>query len=230
MLFAHGFGCDQHMWRHVAPQFEDRYQVVLFDDVGVAGPTRRRTTRSATPLGGYAEDVLAIVEELDLHDVVFVGHSVSAMIGVLAANLAAERFAHLVLVGPSPRYIDDPETGYVGGFARTDIDELPESLGSNYLGWSTAMAPAIIGNPDRPELGPSSPRASAAPTRTSSGASRRRPSCPTTAATWRRCGCRAWSCSAATTSSPRPRSGATCTTSCRRASSSCCAPPGTAPT
>ena len=154
MVFAHGFGCDQHMWRHVAPQFEDRYQVVLFDHVGAGGsdPAAYDPQRHAD-LAGYAEDVVSIVEELDLHDVVFVGHSVSAMIGVLAANLAPERFAHLVLVGPSPRYVDDPETGYVGGFARTDIDELLESLGSNYLGWSSAMAPAIIGNPDRPELG-----------------------------------------------------------------------------
>lgn len=154
MVFAHGFGCDQHMWRHVAPQFEDRYQVVLFDHVGAGGAdTSAYDPERHATLDGYAQDVVAILEELDLHDVVFVGHSVASMIGVLAANLAPERFAHLVLVGPSPRYIDEPDSGYVGGFAQTDIDELLESLGSNYLGWSTAMAPAIIGNPDRPELG-----------------------------------------------------------------------------
>ena len=154
MVFAHGFGCDQHMWRHVAPRFEDRYQVVLFDHVGAGGSdaTAYDAVRHST-LAGYAEDVVGLLEELDLHDVVFVGHSVSAMIGVLAANMAPDRFAHLVLVGPSPRYIDDPDTGYVGGFARADIDELLDSLESNYLGWSTAMAPAIVGNPDRPELG-----------------------------------------------------------------------------
>jgi sigma-B regulation protein RsbQ len=154
MVFAHGFGCDQHMWRHVAPRFEDRFQVVLFDHVGAGGadPSAYEPERHAT-LGGYAEDVVAILEDLDLHDVVFVGHSVSAMIGVLAANAAPERFGHLVLVGPSPRYIDDPDTGYVGGFGRADIDDLLASLESNYLGWSSAMAPVIVGNPDRPELG-----------------------------------------------------------------------------
>ncbi|MFP5576826.1 MAG: alpha/beta fold hydrolase [Acidimicrobiia bacterium] len=154
MVFAHGFGCDQHMWRHVAPRFEDRYQVVLFDHVGAGGSDASAYDRERhRTLAGYAEDVVAMIEELDLRAVVFVGHSVSAMIGVLAANIAPERFAHLVLVGPSPRYVDDPDTGYVGGFARADIDELLASLESNYLGWSTAMAPAIVGNPDRPELG-----------------------------------------------------------------------------
>jgi len=154
MVFAHGFGCDQHMWRHVAPRFADRHRVVLFDHVGSGGadPAAYDRDRHAR-LDGYAEDVVAILEDLDLHDVVFVGHSVSAMIGVLAARLAPERFAHLVLVGPSPRYLDDPDTGYAGGFAREDIDGLLESLASNYLGWSAAMAPAIVGNPDRPELG-----------------------------------------------------------------------------
>lgn len=154
MVFAHGFGCDQHMWRHVAPHFADRYRVVLFDHVGAGGadPSAYDPDRHSS-LGGYADDVIAILEDLDLHDVVFVGHSVSAMIGVLAANAVPERFAHLVLVGPSPRYLDDPDTGYIGGFQRADIDDLLASLGSNYLGWSASMAPAIVGNPDRPELG-----------------------------------------------------------------------------
>jgi sigma-B regulation protein RsbQ len=95
--------------------------------------------------------VLDICRELDLRDVIFVGHSVSAMIGVLAAVEEPERFSKLVLVGPSPRYIDDDD--YVGGFTEADIDGLLDSLASNYLGWSSAMAPAIIGNSDRPELG-----------------------------------------------------------------------------
>jgi sigma-B regulation protein RsbQ len=152
MVFAHGFGCDQHMWRHVAPRFEDDFRVVLFDHVGAGGsdlsaydPDRYRS------LGAYAEDVLAICHELDLEDVIFVGHSVSAMIGVLAAVSEPDRFAKLVLVGPSPRYIDDGE--YVGGFSNADISELLESLDSNYLGWSSAMAPVIMRNGDRPELG-----------------------------------------------------------------------------
>ena len=154
VVFAHGFGCDQHMWRHVAPRFADRYRVVLFDHVGAGGadPRAYDPERHAT-LEGYAQDVVDLVTELDLRDVVFVGHSVSAMIGALAAADAPDRFAHLVLVGPSPRYLDDPETDYVGGFGADDIEGLLESLESNYLGWSAAMAPAIVGNPDRPELG-----------------------------------------------------------------------------
>jgi sigma-B regulation protein RsbQ len=152
MVFAHGFGCDQHMWRFVAPRFEDRFRVVLFDHVG-AGESDLSAydpDRYAS-LAGYADDVLGICRELDLHDVIFVGHSVSAMIGALAALAEPERFAKLVFVGPSPRYIDDG--AYVGGFSRGDIEELLDSLDSNYLGWSQAMAPVIMGNADRPELG-----------------------------------------------------------------------------
>ncbi len=152
MLFAHGFGCDQNMWRYVAPAFEATHKIVLFDHVG-AGRSDLSAYDPAkySSLDGYAGDVLDIVHELDLSDVIFVGHSVSAMIGVLAAAREPERFARLVLIGPSPRYIDDE--GYVGGFSRADIEEMLESLDSNYLGWSSAMAPAIMGNPDRPELG-----------------------------------------------------------------------------
>lgn len=152
MLFAHGYGCDQHMWRDVTPAFEGEFRIVLFDHVGAGqsdlsayDPDRHST------LGGYAEDVLDICRELELTDVVFVGHSVSAMIGVLAAVRRPERFAKLVLVGPSPRYVDDGD--YVGGFTPGDIEELLDSLDSNYLGWSKAMAPVIAGNPDRPEVG-----------------------------------------------------------------------------
>ena len=152
LVFAHGFGCDQNMWRFVAPSFADRYRVVLFDHVGAGGSDLGAydAARYST-LDGYADDVLQICEALDLHDVVFVGHSVSAMIGVLAERARPGLFAALVLVGPSPRYIDDE--GYVGGFSESDIHELLGSLDSNYLGWSSAMAPVIMANPDRPELG-----------------------------------------------------------------------------
>jgi len=152
MLFAHGFGCDQHMWRHVAPAFAADHRVVLFDHVGAGGadPAAWDPERYAS-LDGYATDVLEICAALDLTGVVFVGHSVSAMIGVLAAGREPDRFAKLVLVGPSPRYVDDE--GYRGGFSREDIEGLLESLDSNFLGWSSAMAPVIVGNPDRPELG-----------------------------------------------------------------------------
>jgi sigma-B regulation protein RsbQ len=151
MLFAHGFGCDQHMWRFVAPAFADRYRIVSFDHVGAGGSdlSAYDPERYAS-LDGYADDVLAICAELELTDVVFVGHSVSAMIGVLAANREPDRFGALVLIGPSPRYIDDD--AYVGGFSTQDIGDLLDSLDSNYLGWSGAMAPAIMANPDRPEL------------------------------------------------------------------------------
>jgi sigma-B regulation protein RsbQ len=152
MVFAHGYGCDQNMWRYVTPAFADTYRIVLFDHVGngksdlAAYDDDRYST-----LDGYAGDVLEIIHEHDLRDVIFVGHSVSAMIGVLAAIQEPERFAKLVLIGPSPRYIDT--AGYVGGFGLSDIEAMLESLDSNYLGWSSAMAPVIMGNADRPELG-----------------------------------------------------------------------------
>jgi sigma-B regulation protein RsbQ len=151
MVFAHGFGCDQSMWRFVWPAFADRFQIVLFDHVGLGGSdvSAYDADRYAS-LDGYARDVLEICAELDLHDVTFVGHSVSAMVGVLAQIMEPDRFARLVLVGPSPRYVDD--AGYVGGFSRADIDELLETMDGNYLGWSSAMAPVIMGNGDRPEL------------------------------------------------------------------------------
>jgi sigma-B regulation protein RsbQ len=152
MLFSHGFGCDQNMWRLVAPAFEEDHRVVLFDHVGAGSSDLTAYDRERyDSLEGYAEDVLEICEALDLTGVTFVGHSVSAMIGVLAALRAPDRFAKLVLVSPSPSYIDDGD--YVGGFGRADIEELLESLDSNFLGWSSAMAPVIMGNPDRPELG-----------------------------------------------------------------------------
>jgi sigma-B regulation protein RsbQ len=151
IVFAHGFGCDQNMWRFVAPAFEADYKVVLFDQVGHGqsdlGAFDR--TRYAT-LQGYADDVLDLCAALDLRDAVFVGHSVSAMIGALAAIKEPGRFARLVMVGPSPRYVNDVD--YVGGFNREDIDGLLDFLDTNHLGWSSAMAPTIMGNPDRPEL------------------------------------------------------------------------------
>src|SRR3954449_11737896 len=152
MVFAHGFGCDQGMWRFVWPAFSQEYRIVLFDHVGFGGSDAAAFDRDRySSLAGYAADVLEVCDELDLDDVVFVGHSVSAMIGVLAAAARPERFGRLVLVGPSPRYLDDE--GYVGGFSEEDVAGLLESLESNYLGWSSTMAPVIMGNADRPELG-----------------------------------------------------------------------------
>jgi sigma-B regulation protein RsbQ len=142
------------MWRHVAPAFEDRFRIVLYDHVGFGQSDLGAYDRERyQTLGGYADDLLEICDELDLEDVVFVGHSVSAMIGVLAAVAEPDRFAGLVMVCPSPRYIDDEADGYVGGFSREDIEGMLDTLDSNYLGWSSAMAPMIMGNADRPELG-----------------------------------------------------------------------------
>ncbi|MEV1021065.1 alpha/beta hydrolase [Streptomyces sp. NPDC050264] len=152
VVLAHGFGCDQNMWRLTVPALERDYRVVLFDYVGAG-----RSDLSAFSeerygsLDGYAQDVVEVCDRLDLRDAVFVGHSVSSMIGVLAARRAPERIGALVMIAPSPRYIDDE--GYRGGFSKEDIEELLESLDANYLGWSATMAPVIMGNPERPDLG-----------------------------------------------------------------------------
>lgn len=152
MLFAHGYGCDQSMWRFVYPSFEEEYKVILFDHVGAGNSDHNFYSEDKyNSLEGYAEDILEICDELNLQDVILVGHSVSAMIAVLAGIEDPERFSHLILVSPSPRFIN--EEGYVGGFNKEDIDELMDALDSNYLGWSANIAPVIMGNPERSELG-----------------------------------------------------------------------------
>lgn len=152
MMFAHGFGCDQNMWRFVAPAFEGSYQTVLFDHVGAGGSDLAAYSHEKyNTLEGYAEDIIEIARELRLKDAVFVGHSVSAMMGIIAAAKAPDLFSGLVLVGPSPTYINDGD--YIGGFTKTQIEELLESLDSNHMGWSMTMAPVIMGNPDHKELG-----------------------------------------------------------------------------
>jgi sigma-B regulation protein RsbQ len=152
MVFAHGFGCDQNMWRFVAPAFESDFKTVLFDHVGAGhSDLSAYDPKKYGSLDGYADDLIDIGRELNLSGAVFVGHSVSAMIGVLASLKAPDLFESLVLVGPSARYINDGD--YVGGFSAEQINELLDFLASNYLGWSAAMAPAIMGNSDRPQLG-----------------------------------------------------------------------------
>lgn len=151
LFFAHGFGCDQNMWRFLAPSYARRYRVVLFDLVGSGNSDLSAyDPKKYASLQGYADDVCELVAELGQGPVVFVGHSVSAMIGMLANIAAPERFAAQVMIGPSPCYINDGS--YVGGFTRADIEGLLDTLDSNYLGWSSNMAPAIMGSPDRPEL------------------------------------------------------------------------------
>ena len=151
MVLAHGFGCDQNMWRHLVPAFEKDFRLVLFDYVGHgrADASAFDHIRHAS-LQGYADDVLEICEALAIHDAVFVGHSVSAMIGILAAQKEPTRFGKLVLIGPSPRYVNDGD--YIGGFTAEDIDGLLDFLDSNFLGWSSTMAPVIMGNAERPAL------------------------------------------------------------------------------
>jgi sigma-B regulation protein RsbQ len=154
VVLSHGFGCDQNMWRLVAPRLERDFRVVLFDHVGAGRSDLSAWSEERyAGLEGYAEDVLEICHDLEMGPVVFVGHSVSAVIGVLAALREPGCFAGLVLLTPSPCYIDDPQTGYRGGFSAEDIAELLEAMDANYLGWAATMAPVIMGNPDRPELG-----------------------------------------------------------------------------
>lgn len=152
MLFAHGFGCDQNMWRFITPDFQDEYRIVLFDYVGAGGSdVKDYDAERYGTLEGYARDILDVVEALELEDIIFVGHSVSSMIGVLAANQQPERFERLILIGPSPRYIN--ESPYVGGFERADIEGLLDMMDRNFIGWANFLAPAIMKNDDRPELG-----------------------------------------------------------------------------
>lgn len=151
LMFAHGYGCDQAMWRAVAPAFERDYTVVLFDYVGsgYSDPAAFNRTRYST-LHGYATDVIEILDELKLNKINFVGHSVSSMIGALAAIERPDLFANLVMIGPSPSYMNDGD--YIGGFERSDIEDLLEMLDNNHAGWSAMMAPIIMGNPEQPEL------------------------------------------------------------------------------
>lgn len=151
MVMAHGFGCDQTMWRYLVPAFQRDYRIVLFDYVGHGGADASAfdPQRYAT-LDGYAQDVIEICRHLALSNVLFVGHSVSATIGMLAALREPERFASLIMIGPSPCYVDDGD--YRGGFSRAQLEELLAFLDENPLGWSNAMAPTIMGNGDRPEL------------------------------------------------------------------------------
>ena len=151
MMFAHGFGCDQNMWRFVTPAFEKDYKIILFDYVGAGkSDLSAYNAERYANLNGYAQDVLDICKALKLTNIIFVGHSVSSMIGTLAAIKEPSYFAKLIMVGPSPCYIND--TGYIGGFERKDVEELLETMDKNYIGWANFLAPAIMKNPDHPEL------------------------------------------------------------------------------
>ena len=152
MLFAHGFGCDQNMWRFVTPAFEDDYKLVLFDYVGSGkSDLQAYSAERYGALQGYAQDVLDICAALELREVIFVGHSVSGVVGMLASIREPERFARLILVAPSPCYINDPPD-YVGGFDRADIEGLFDLMEKNYIGWANFLAPVVMKNEERPEL------------------------------------------------------------------------------
>ncbi len=151
LVFMHGFGCDQHVWRHITPAFENDHRIVLFDHVGSGkSDLSQYDERKYSSLQGYADDLIALVRELGLSRPVVVGHSVSAMIAILAAVREPELFSKLVLIGPSPYYLNDGD--YPGGFERKDIDDLLAAMDSNFFGWSSMIAPVIMGNADRPEL------------------------------------------------------------------------------
>ena len=151
MLFAHGFGCDQNMWRYISPAFEDDYKIILFDYVGCGkSDLSAYNPDRYTNLQGYAKDVLEICEALELRDVIFMGHSVSSMIGLLAAVEQPKYFSRMIMVGPSPCYINDGD--YVGGFEKADIEGLLDMMEKNYIGWANFLAPNIMKNPDQPHL------------------------------------------------------------------------------
>ena len=151
MLFAHGYGCDQNMWRFITPAFQKDYDCVLFDHVGSGDSDKDSYDfEKYNTLEGYAEDIIALCDELELKNVIYVGHSVGAIMGVLAAARRPDLFDRMILIGPSPCYIN--KNGYYGGFSQQDINELVETLENNYLGWSSYITPVIIGDPEKPEF------------------------------------------------------------------------------
>lgn len=152
IVFAHGFGCDQNMWRYLVPSFQDRFTVVLFDLVGSGNSDLSAYDfEKYDSLEGYAADLIEIIDEVSSKPVIFIGHSVSAVIGLLASVKSPEKFKCQIMIAPSPCYINDGD--YIGGFSRADVEELCNTIDSNYLGWSSNMAPAIMGSPEQPELG-----------------------------------------------------------------------------
>ena len=151
-MFVHGLGCDQRMWRYVAPSFEADFTVILMDlpgcgqsDILAFDPERH------SKLEGYAQDILEVIEALNLQDVIFVGHSVSGMLGAIASIRQPQRFSKLIMVAPSPCYLNHPPD-YLGGFDRADIEELLDLMDKNYMGWASFLAPLAMGNSESPEL------------------------------------------------------------------------------
>ncbi|WP_421924887.1 alpha/beta fold hydrolase [Lysinibacillus capsici] len=151
LIFAHGFGCDQNMWRFITPAFMDKYKIILFDYVGSGNSDiNAYSSEKYQSLQGYVQDLLDIIETLSLQNSIFVGHSISAMIGLLASIQHPDYFKKLIMIGPSPCYLNDD--GYQGGFERSDIAELLDMMEMNFTGWASYMAPIAMNNPEQPAL------------------------------------------------------------------------------
>ena len=151
LIFAHGFGCDQNMWRFITPAFMDKYKIILFDYVGSGNSDiNAYSSEKYQSLQGYVQDLLDIIETLSLQNSIFVGHSISAMIGLLASIQHPDYFKKLIMIGPSPCYLNDD--GYRGGFERSDIAELLDMMEMNFTGWASYMAPIAMSNPEQPAL------------------------------------------------------------------------------
>lgn len=152
IIFAHGFGCDQNVWRYLITEFENSYRIIVFDFVGSGqSDLTAYNSQRYSSLDGYALDVIEVLEKINLKSVIFIGHSVACMIGMKAAIARPEYFQSLIFVAPSPCYMIDDS--YNGGMERAHLEALFDVMDSNYLGWSSSMAPLIMGNPERPELG-----------------------------------------------------------------------------
>lgn len=151
LLFSHGLGCDQNVWHLIVPAFQNDYKIILFDFIGSGqSDISSYNKEKYASLHGYADDVLAICEKLQLKEVILVGHSVSSVIGILAAIKNPTVFSRLIMIGPSPRYINEP--GYIGGFEKDEIDELLALMRDNYRDWAAFFGPKAMANPERPEL------------------------------------------------------------------------------
>lgn len=149
MLMAHGFGCNQLMWRFLTPHLSSQYKLVLFDYVGSGASNLAAYSRQKyADLDGYAQDIVDICTSLDLHDVVLVGHSVSSIISLLAARQIPQRIHSIVMVCPSPCFLNDPPE-YMGGFNKADLTELIDLMDKNYIGWAQYLAPLVAGNAEQ---------------------------------------------------------------------------------
>jgi sigma-B regulation protein RsbQ len=151
IIFAHGFGCAQELWRLIVPAFESDYKVILFDYTGSGNSDKSfYEQRKYNSLNGYTQDLLDVIKALKLDNVIFIGHSVSTIIGALAAIAHPSYFSKLVMVCPSPCYLNDEH--YRGGFERDEIDALLHTMENHYLDWAAYFASKVMANGERPEL------------------------------------------------------------------------------